>query len=307
MSRVAADFLLVACAAIWGLGFLFQKSAMGHVEPLTFVAARCFVAAIALAPLVLVEGRISGQAASPADMGRLRRLSLLAGSAFAAGAGLQQAGLMTATVTNAGFLTALYVVLTPFVSRIVTGRSLAPVVWLAAALSFVGMWLLSGGTISAEAFAGFHRGDMLIALSALFWAMHVVVVGLGAPLGRPLLFTAAQFVVAGVIASAGAVACETISVAALRAALPDILYVGVLSGALTFSVFTLALRKTSPTEAVIILSSEMLFAATGAWWWRGEEMTASGVVGAVAILAAILLVQLARSRPRRNAGGPTDV
>lgn len=293
MSRITADLLLLACAAIWGLSFLFQKSAMAHVEPMTFVAARSIVAAMVLAPLAWFECR---RATNEVPWKRLVALSALTGVAYTAGGVMQQAGIVTTSVTNAGFLTALYVVATPFVSYAITRHALTPAVWVSAALSFVGTWLLSGGSLSLSALSDFRQGDMLVAGSALFWALHVVLIGLGAPLLRPITFMAIQFSIAGVLCLIGALLGETISIAALSAAAFDIVYVGVLAGALTFTVFTIALRATSPTEAVVVLSSEMLFAALAAWWVRGEQLTSAGFAGAAAILAAILIVQLSRSR-----------
>lgn len=298
MSRLTADLLLVACAVVWGASFLFQKSAMTYVEPVTFVAARSIVAALCLAPLAWFECR---RAREPVSWKRLLALSLITGAAFTAAGVTQQVGIVTASVTNAGFLTALYVVATPFLSRALTGQALTPRVWAAAALSFLGCWLLSGGTFAAGGLANFHLGDMLVAASALFWALHVVLIGIGAPMRRPITFMALQFAVAGALCLAGAVMSETISSAALADAAVDILYVGVVAGALTFTVFTIALNATSPTEAVVILSSEMLFAALGAWLVRGEQLTATGFVGAVVIFAAILIVQV--SRLQRNPPG----
>ncbi len=290
MRRVHADLLLLACAAVWGFAFLFQKSAMAHVGPLLFVAARGLVAALVLAPLVVIEHRRSE---APLDR-RMATLSLLAGGVFLVAAFLQQSGIKTASVTNTGFLTALYVVATPFISFALMGRAIAPAVWGAVALSFAGTWLLGGGTLG-----GFGRGDLLVAVSALFWALHLVLAGLAAPLRRPVLFTALQFLVVGVIAFSGALLWEPVSIAGLRAAGVDILYVAVLSGALTFTIFTAALRATSPTEAAIIISTDTVFAAFGAWLFLGERLSFIGALGAVAILAAILIVQLALARQGR--------
>ena len=96
----------------------------------------------------------------------------MSGATFFVGGWLQQSGLITATITNAGFLTALYVVITPLIAWAWSGRRPNPLVWPAVALSAVGTWLLGGGTLSA-----FSTGDLLIALSAVFWAVHVVITG----------------------------------------------------------------------------------------------------------------------------------
>src|SRR5262245_18119287 len=112
MSRFEADLALVFAAVIWGVAFVFQKEAMSHVGPLTFLAARGFVAALALLPLAIQEAREqegdNGLAFLP--------IAVLGGAAFFVGGWLQQSGLVTATVTNTGFLTALYVVITPLIA-----------------------------------------------------------------------------------------------------------------------------------------------------------------------------------------------
>lgn len=298
MTRLQADLVLLLCAAIWGVAFLFQKGAMEHVGPWTFVGARGIVAAVVLLPLALFEHRWrTAQDGARVDQRTLLWFSALAGVAFLAAALLQQDGLKTASVINASFLTALYVVITPFLSYALTRRALAPEIWFAAGLSFVGTWLLGGGSLSGDGFGGFQRGETLVALSALFWSMHVLIVAAGARGGRPVLFTALQFLVVGGLASAGAAALETPTLDDLRAAAGDILFVGVLSSALTFTLFTWALRVAPPAEAAIIASTETLFASFAGWLMLGERMTAAAMVGAAAILTAIVLVQ-ARRRAR---------
>ena len=285
--RVQADLLLLSCAVIWGFSFLFQKSAMSFIGPLLFIAARGIVAALVLSPLVLLEHR----RAAPPVAGRLLVISALTGGAFLVAGFLQQTGLKTASVINTGFLTALYVMATPFISFALAGRAIAPVIWTAVLLSFAGTWLLGGGTLQ-----GFGTGDLLVALSALFWALHFVLTGFGAPLGRPVLFTAFHFLLAGTVALAGALFWEPVTAAGLRAAAIDILYVGVVSGALTYTLFTMALRATSATEAAIIISTDTVFATLGAWLFLQERLTIFSAAGGLAILMAILIVQLASVR-----------
>lgn len=292
MRRFHADLVLLACAAIWGFAFLFQKSAMAHVGPFSFIAARSIVACLALAPLVWLE---SGKAEIPVSRGLLW-VAVLGGGSFFAGAAFQQFGLVTATVTNSSFLTALYVVLTPLVAWLLMGRRPSAVVAAAVGLSGAGTWLLGGGALGMMA-----KGDWLVAISALFWATHVVAMGLAAPYGRPVLFTAVQFVVVAMFALAAAALHETVTLDALRHAAVDIAFVGLLSSALTFTLFTMALRHTSPTEAAVIASTETLFATLAGYVFAGDRLPAVGIAGAGLILAAVLLVQLAPARSRQKA------
>jgi drug/metabolite transporter (DMT)-like permease len=284
MRRLEADLVLLLAAAVWGTAFLFQKSATSHVGPLTFIAARTALAALALAPLAWREHR---RAATP-----LRR-DLLAiagwgGLLFFIGGWFQQAGIATATVTNTGFLTALYVVMTPFFAWGWGGRTPSPMVWPAVVLSALGTWLLGGATLGS-----FSQGDQLVALSAVFWAAHVVVTGQASPYGRPLGFTAIQFAAVAVLAGVGAALLETPTVGGLAAAWIDIAYVGLLSSALTFTLLTMALQHTPPSEAAVIVSLETVFAAAAAYLVLGERLGLLGWIGAALILLAILLIQLA--------------
>jgi len=283
MSRLNADIALFFAAAVWGVAFVFQKSAMDHIGPLAFIAARGLVAALALAPLAVREHR---QVAATAGMG-FWVIAICGGCAFFIAAWLQQAGLRTATVTNTGFLTALYVVITPFIAWGWSGKVPNPIVWPAVLLSALGTWLLGGGTLSA-----FSAGDQLVALSAVFWAIHVVVTGRASPFGRPIAFTAVQFAVVAVLAVLGAALLETTTLEGLAGAAIDIAYVGLLSSALTFTILTVALQHTPPSEAAVIVSMETVFAALAAYLVLGERLAAIGWAGAGLILLATLLLQI---------------
>jgi drug/metabolite transporter (DMT)-like permease len=283
MNRLTADLALLLCGAIWGTAFLFQKSALEHVGPLTFVAGRCSIAAVVLLPAAWLEGRTSGKPIGhplPAICG-------CAGVAFFLAAWLQQNGLATATVTNASFLTALYVILTPFIAWAWNGRAPNSAVWPAVALSAAGTWLLGGGTLGA-----FSAGDRLIAASAVLWAVHVVISGAAAPSGRPIAFTALQFAVVAALAIVGAAALETPTLAGLAAAKTELAFVGLLSSALTFTLLTVALQHTPPSEATVIVSFETVFAALAGYFVLGERLTGMGFAGAALILLAIFCIQV---------------
>jgi drug/metabolite transporter (DMT)-like permease len=282
MRRIHADLLLVFAAVVWGVAFVFQKTAMDHIGPSLFVAARSTVAVLALAPLALREHRRAPDQFPP----ELLSIAVLGGGIFFLGAITQQAGIITASVTNTGFLTALYVVFTPFLVWLFMRRQPAWIVWPAVAMSFVGMWLLGGGTMG-----GFARGDLLVAISAVFWAAHVVIVAQATRHARPVAFSAIQFAMVALLGTIGAILFEPISLAALASAWREIAYVGVLSSALTFTLLAIALKHTPPTEATIIVSSETLFAALAAYIVLGERLSLVGWCGAGLILGAVLLVQ----------------
>jgi len=291
MKRLSADLVLLLAAVIWGVAFLFQKSAMGHVGPLTFIAARCVLAALALAPLAMREKRAAAPAAAPGFL----PTACWGGLAFFIAAWLQQTGIVTATVTNTGFLTALYVVITPFMAWGWTGRPANPIVWPAAALSAFGTWLLGGGTLGA-----FSGGDILVACSAVAWAAHVIVTGSAGRFGRPIGYTAVQFAVSAVLATLCAALFETATADGLAGAAIDIAYVGLLSSALTFTLLTIALQHAPPSEVAVIVSLETVFAALAAYLVLGERVGAMGWVGACMIMLAVLLIQVGSALAARH-------
>lgn len=282
MNRLAADLLLLLTAAIWGLAFVFQKTAMDVIGPYTFIASRSVVAALALLPFAWFEGG-RRQAVLPR---RMLPIIAAGGVLFFIGAALQQVGLQTATVTNAGFLTALYVIFTPFVAWIWRRVAPAAVVWPAAILSVVGTWLLGGGSIAA-----FNVGDMLITVCAVFWAVHVLVTSESNAFNRPLAYTCGQFAVVAILALLAALLFETPTLAALTKAAPQIAYVGLLSSALTFTLLAVAMRHTPPSEAAVIISTESLFGAFAGALLLGERIGLVAWFGAGMIVAATVLVQ----------------
>lgn len=292
MSRLHADIALLLAAAIWGVAFIFQKSAMAYIGPLAFIASRGAVAALALAPLALREGRRPG--AKSASIG-FWKIAISGGVAFFVAAWLQQAGIRTATVTNTGFLTALYVVITPFIAWTWNRIRPSAAVWPAVILSAVGTWLLSGGLIGT-----FSDGDKLVAVSALFWALHVVVTGRASPFRRPIAYTAVQFAVVSALAMLFSLSLESTSLDGLIAAAPEIAYVGLLSSALTFTLLTVALQYTPPAEAAVIISLETVFAAVAAYWLLGERLGLVGWAGAALIMAAVLTLQLGTALASRR-------
>lgn len=283
MSRLRADLLLLLAAAVWGFGYLFQKLAMTDVGPLTFVAARAAVAALCLGALAVFEARRAPKVLPPV----VWRTGLWAGVAFFVAAAVQQAGMVTATVTNTGFLTALYVIVTPLIAWLALRKRPNAVVWPAAILAFVGVWLLGGG-----GFAALGLGDALVALSAIGWSIHLLIISSVANFNRPVALTALQFVVVAVLSGAAALIFETPSWAAIVAAWPSILFVGVLSSAVTFTILAASLRHTPPSEAAIVVSTETLFAAGAGVIFLGERLPVIGWVGAALMFGAVLLVQL---------------
>lgn len=201
----------------------------------------------------------------------------------------QQTGIAATSVTNAGFLTALYVPFVPLIAFVVLRRKPHPVVWPAAAASLFGAWALSGGGTLA-----LSSGDAWVVLSAVFWAIHVLLVGhMVGRLGGATLLSVVQFAVAALFALILASALDEHPWTGLADAWIEVAYVGIFSVGIGFTLQGAAQRFTPPADAAIILSAEVVFAAIGGALVFGERLSAIKLAGCLAILGAMLAVQVA--------------
>lgn len=288
MSRSVANALMLLVALIWGTTFVAQQLGMAHVGPLTYTGVRFLLGALFVLPLAVREyGRLQARGV------RLERADWFAwcglGVLLFLGAVFQQIGIMGTTVSNAGFLTALYVPMVPILAWLIDRHAPHPAVWPATIGSFIGTFMLSGGRFDA-----LTVGDYWVIASTLFWAAHVFWVGrVAAHRGAPIMVAVTQFVVSGVLSMLVALAIEDIELAGLVEAMPAILYGGLLSVGVAFTVQVIAQRHTPATDAAILLSSEILFAALAGALYLGERLTPLQLTGGGIIFVCILGVQVA--------------
>ena len=283
MPRSLATLLLIICTALWGFAFIAQKSAMDSMGPLTFAGVRYLLGGLLVLPLALAEYRRRRRDLSRADLWTIAAMCL----AFFGGSWLQQVGLATTTVTNGGFLTGLYVFFVPVVGWLLFRALPHPAVWLAVPAALVGIYLLNGGQLQT-----FTIGDIMIIGSAVFWGVHVTLLGhLARNTGLPITVSAASFLVAGILASAIALPTEAPTLAGISAGWLEIAYAGVLSTAVGFTLQAIGQQYVPPANAAIILSAEALFAALGGALLLGERLTLIGYFGAALIFIAIVTAE----------------
>jgi drug/metabolite transporter (DMT)-like permease len=286
MSRLSADGLLLFTAFLWGVTFVAQKYATATMPALAFVAARFAVSAAALAPFALWEFRRKPHAPSRDEW----RLALVIGLALFFGTTLQQAGIETTSATNAGFLTACYVVLTPFVVWALTGARPRGIIVGAGFISLVGAWLLaSGGALGPP-----NIGDALVLLADFAWATVIAL--------TPIFL--ARSVCAGLAGLCSALV-ESMPPGALVATAPTILFAGIVSGAIAYTIQIFAQAHTPPAEAALILALEGVFAALAGALLLSERLTAIGAFGCVLILAGALAAEIGPLFGRKAASGAT--
>ena len=219
---------------------------------------------------------------------------------FAAGSLLQQVGLTTTTVTNAGFLTGLYVFFTPVFGYLIYRARPHPIVAVCVPLALVGLYYLNGGSLDA-----LTGGDLLIIVSAACWGLHILLLGIVArDTGLPVGISTATFIATGLIALPPALALEAPAVAAVATGWLEIGFAAVLSTALAFTLQAIAQQHLPAANAAMILSSESLFAALGAAILLGERLSAVGYLGAALIFSAIVATEVVPLVTRRKGPGP---
>jgi drug/metabolite transporter (DMT)-like permease len=294
MNRLRADALLLLSAIIWGTGFVAQKAGNESIGPITFVGARFLLSAIALLPLALYEARKSKDALTRSDV----KLASIVGVILFAGSWLQQTGLLTTTATNGGFLTALYVVLVPFVAWLLTRERIRPFVLIAGAVCIAGAWLL---TEDGQA-RTWRPGDALLLVADIAWAFSIALSSMFLMrTNRPFFLSFVQYAITAALGLGAALIFETPTQAGLEAAMVPILYAGLISGGLAFTLQFIALRYTPSSEAALILSLESVFAFFAGAMLLGERLSLTALTGCALILLGVVIAETGPALMRLSA------
>jgi drug/metabolite transporter (DMT)-like permease len=284
MSHARANMFLLFAGAIWGMGFVAQSSAMDNIGPWFFIGLRFALAALTMLPLALRENMRAGKMPERIDMFKFAMIGLTLFLGMAA----QQNGLMTTSVTNSGFLTALYLIMVPLLGIVLFRQMPHIVIWPAAMCALLGIFLLSGGKLDA-----LQRGDWLTILCAFFWALQILLINRYANAsGLPVTLAVTQFAVTAVLGFAAALAFERIDWTAAILAAPEILFAGVFAGGFAFTFQAVGQRHTTASQAAIILSSEAIFAAFFGALILEERLRPLAWLGCALIFAAILAAEL---------------
>lgn len=284
MPRAKANLILLLCAAIWGMGFIAQSDAMAHIGPFFFIGLRFAVAAIAMLPLALREAKVAQRPLNAFEW------KAFAGIGFTLFLGMaaQQAGLMTTSVTNSGFLTGLYLLFVPLIGVLLYREWPHWVVWPAAMAALFGIFLLSGGQLDKLA-----TGDWYTIVCAFFWALQILfITRYASNSGRPVALAVTQFAVTAVIGMALAILFERLDWTAVVLASEEIFFAGVFAGGIAFTLQSIGQRWTTASQAAIFLSSEALFAAFFDALWNGTRLNGIAAIGCALIFAAMLAVEL---------------
>lgn len=292
-STLEADGLLLLTAAIWGFAFVAQRSGMEVIGPFAYGAVRFALGAGSLVPLVVfMKRRRSATPPRPRSLAWRVTGAGVAGFVLFAAASLQQVGLVYTSAANAGFITCLYVILVPIVGAF-RGTASGARIWISATLAVAGLYVLSVGDGFTMA-----RGDLLVLLGAFFWTGHILLITWLVARMEALEIALGQFVTCAGLSLVAALLLEPAPFAGVVPAAVPILYGGVLSIGVAYTLQIVAQRTAHPAHASIILSMEALFAGAGGVLLLGEPLTAKLIVGGALMLAGMVVSQL---EPRRAA------
>ncbi len=299
-NSLRGSLLLLLGAAIWGAAFVAQRVGMDHLGPLSFNGIRMLMAGFLLLPVIRIADRFKSPASSgkraktkPALEPGLQKkqwiAGLLCGVLLFVSSTLQQIGLVYTTAGKAGFITALYVVLVPLAGWILFRKDPGRWIWSSVLLAIIGLFLLC---IPAELNLALNRGDLFVLLCAFCFTGHILVVDHFSPLVDNLRLSCTQFFVCGILSLLPAFFLETISLQGIRKALIPLLYAGVLSGAVAYTLQIIAQKNTNPTVASLMMCLESVFAVLTGALILGERMSLRETAGCIIMFTAVVLAQL---------------
>lgn len=284
-------FLFLA-ALVWGFSLAAQKAGLNYLGPFTFTAIRCTVGGIVMLPLILfLEKRKPAEEKEIIDKKEVLKGAFFCGILVFTVILLQQFGLPYTSVGKAGFITALYILITPVIGMALgkkTGRNL----WLGVAVGLAGMYLLClFGGIEAINF-----GDVMMFIASFICAIHIHTIDHFVKKISPVKLTCSQFIFAGLLCVIPAAVLETVTWEAVKLAAVPIIYASVFSCAVGYTFQTIGQKLTNPNLACLIMSLETVFALLSGWIFFGEILSAHEYVGCMLMFSAIIISQLPEGR-----------
>lgn len=284
--RVFADISLLAAAAIWGGGFVAQRVAAEALGFFAFNGIRFLMAGLVLLPMIILRRK---------EFFRHIKWVLLSGLILFAASTLQQAGIETTTAGAAGFITGVYVVLVPLFLALFWKQPTSPAIWVAAVAALAGTYLLSTGGEKIES----TSGDWIVLAGSFIWALHVIVVGIAVRKMDVFAFSAGQFLFSGLLHLSLSSVMDPPTPQAVASTWQALLYAGLMSAALGFTLQAFGQRKAPASDAALILNLEAVFSAIAGALLLHERMNWVQITGCAIIMAALLFAQFFTMSRRR--------
>lgn len=286
--EVRASLFLLLAAAIWGFAFVAQRVGSRYVGSFTFNGVRFALGCISLIPLIIYfkNKPKSDNVSEQSSMKDTIKSGMIAGSVLFIAATLQQIGLVETTAGKAAFITGFYIVLVP-IFGIFLKHKIHKSTWIAASLAIIGLYLLS---IKSD--FSISKGDLFELLGAFMWAIHILLIDKFTKKIDGLKLSFVQFATCSILSLGFAIGMESITLKALGQALIPILYGGIASVGIAYTLQVVGQKYAKPSHAAIILSMESVFASIGGIWLLGEFMGAKGYIGCSLMLGGMLLSQV---------------
>ncbi len=286
MSHMKANFLMLIASLIWGTAFVSQTTGMGFIGPFTFSFARFFLAALTVLPLALYFEKQNFEIFFKNK--NFIYLSLFAGLALFGGMGLQQYALLKSQIANASFLSTLYVPIVSLISRFIFKSRLHWIIWIAVLLCIYGSYLLS-----ANQALEIQKSDSLLFIAAVCFAIHIILIDVFMKqFYSPFTFGFIQYAVVFLCSTILAFSFENPTLANIKLEWFELVYTGVASAGIGYTLQIIAQSKASPAPAAIILSMESVFGTIAGWILINQVLDTNKILGCIAIFIGVIIVQL---------------
>ena len=287
--KLVSSLMLIVAALIWGTAFVAQRKGMEYAGPLAFNGVRTLIGSLVLLPVALIF-----RPAKAANLRKTLLAGLLCGLCLFMATNLQQIGLTSTEAGKAGFITTFYIILVPVLGLFLRKKTGA-VTWLAVAVALGGLFFLcvKPGEVRIA------PGDLLVLGCAFFFAVQILVIDFFVQEVDGVLLSCVQFAVDGVLSLAAAFLFEKPDFPALFRGWIPLLYTGILSCGVAYTLQILGQKNLHPTVASLLMSLESAFAVLGGWLILHERLTRRELLGCALMLAAVLLVQLAPAKKEK--------
>lgn len=288
--QIKSSLILLLTATIWGVAFAAQSVGMEYIGPFTFNAIRCVLGGLVLIPVILVlkkKKETGAENQEKEDKKTLWAGGIACGVILCIASNLQQFGIMEASVGKSGFFTALYIVMIPVIG-IFIGKRPGIKLWFCVALAVVGMYLLcmKDGSFTIE------RADIMLLLCALAFSFHILVVDYFSPRVDGVKMSCIQFFVCGVLSAVGMLFTETPDISNIQAAWLPLLYAGLLSCGVGYTLQIVGQKGINPVIASLIMSLESVISALAGWVILGQVLSPKEILGCVLMFVAIIITQI---------------
>lgn len=279
---------MLLAALIWGSAFVAQRAGMDHIGPYTFNCVRSFIGSIALIPVILLFGKMGALKQLATSRGRRELLvgGLVCGAVLTVATLFQQVGLKYTSAGKAGFITAQYILLVPLFGLVI-GKRVSWFVWAAVVLAIAGMYCLC----IKEGFK-IENGDLLVFFCAIAFSLHIMVIDNFANKVDGILLSCVQFLVCGTLSGIIMIFTEKPTFGAIAAGWLPIVYTGILSSGVAYTLQIITQQHLSPAIAALVMSMESVFAALSGWIVLHESLSTKEKIGCALVFIATLLAQI---------------